>query len=93
MCGGIYQRLDYLHKKSYYLAEDYDAVYIETLNMQAMNRTLKFGKSAADDSFGKFCDMLDYKLYFRGKKLVKVDKSQLCSKCGHKNAQVKDLKV
>ena len=91
------QRLDFLHKKSYCLAEDYDAVCIETLNMHAMSRTLKFGKSVADDSFGKFRDMLDYKLYFRGKKLVKVDKwfasSQLCSNCGYKNAQVKNLKV
>ena len=91
------QRLDYLHKKSYCLAEDYDAVCIETLNMQAMRRTLKFGKSVSDDSFGKFRNMLDYKLYFRGKKLVKVDKwfasSQLCSKCGYKNGQVKDMKV
>ena len=91
------QRLDFLHKKSYELSEDYDAVCIETLNMQAMSRTLHFGKSVADDSFGKFRDMLDYKLYFRGKKLVKVDKwfasSQLCSKCGYKNVQVKDLKV
>ena len=91
------QRLDFLHKKSYELSKDYDAVCIETLNMRAMSRALKFGKSVADDSFGKFRDMLDYKLYFRGKKLVKVDKwfasSQLCSKCGYKNAQVKDLKV
>lgn len=91
------QRLDYLHKKSYCLAEGYDAVCIETLNMHAMSRTLKFGKSVADDSFGKFRDMLDYKLYFRGKKLVKVDKwfasSQLCSNCGYKNAQVKDLRI
>ena len=91
------QRLDFLHKRSYELSEGYDAVCIETLNMHAMSRTLKFGKSVADDSFGKFRDMLDYKLYFRGKKLVKVDKwfasSQLCSKCGYKNVQVKDLKV
>ena len=91
------QRLDYLHKKSYELSEDYDAVCIETLNMSAMSRTLRFGKSVADDSFGKFRTMLDYKLYFRGKKLVKADKwfasSQLCSVCGYKNAQVKDLKV
>ena len=28
------QRRDYLHKKSYYLAKNYDAVYIQTLNMR-----------------------------------------------------------
>ena len=91
------QRLDFLHKKSYQLSEGYDVVCIEMLNMRTMSRTLKFGKSVADDSFGKFRNMLDYKLYFRGKKLVKVDKwfasSQLCSKCGYKNAQVKDMKI
>ncbi|MBQ7168541.1 MAG: hypothetical protein IJR63_01395 [Synergistaceae bacterium] len=36
------QRLS--HKKSYRLAEDYDAVCIETLNMRAMSHQLKFGK-------------------------------------------------
>ena len=44
------QRLDFLHKKSYQLSEGYDAVCIETLNMHAMSRTLKFGKSVADDT-------------------------------------------
>ena len=91
------QRIDYLHKKSYRLAENYDAVCIETLNMQAMSKILKFGKSVADNSFGKFREFLDYKLYFRGKKLIMVDKwfpsSQLCSACGHKNPEVKNLSV
>ena len=91
------QRLDFLHKKSYRLAEDYDAVCIETLNMRAMGRTLKFGKSVADNSFGNFRDMLSYKLYYRGKKLIVVDKwfasSQLCNVCGYKNPQVKNLAI
>ena len=91
------QRLDYLHKKSYILAEKYDAVCIENLNMRAMSRQLRFGKSVTDNSFGKFREMLSYKLYFRGKKLIIVDKwfasSQLCSSCGYKNAQVKNLSI
>ena len=91
------QRLDFLHKKSYRLAEDYDAVCIETLNMHAMSQQLRFGKSVADNSFGAFRNMLDYKLYFRGKKLLMIDKwfasSQLCSLCGYKNPEVKDLSI
>ena len=91
------QRIDFLHKKSYGLAEEYDAVCIETLNMKAMSKMLKFGKSVADNSFGRFREFLDYKLYFRGKKLITVDKwfasSQLCSLCGYKNAEVKDISV
>ena len=91
------QRMDYLHKKSYHLAEEYDAVCIETLNMQAMGRKLRFGKSVSDNSFGKFREMLSYKLNFRGKRLIQIDKwyasSQLCHVCGYKNPEVKDLSV
>ena len=91
------QRIDYLHKKSYLLAESYDAVCIETLNMQAMSKMLKFGKSVADNSFGRFREFLDYKLYFRGKKLIMVNKwfasSQLCSSCGYKNLEIKDISI
>ena len=91
------QRIDFLHKKSYGLAKEYDAVCIETLNMKAMGRMLKFGKSVADNSFGRFREFLDYKLYFRGKKLIKADKwfpsSQLCSSCGYRNTEVKDISI
>ena len=91
------QRIDFLHKKSHELAEEYDAVCIETLNMKAMSKMLKFGKSVADNSFGRFREFLDYKLYFRGKKLITIDKwvasSQLCSSCGYKNAEVKDISI
>ncbi len=58
---------------------------------------LKFGKSVADNSFGRFREFLDYKLYFRGKKLIIIDKwfasSQLCSSCGYKNTEVKDISI
>ena len=91
------QRTDYLHKKSYHFAEDYDAVCIETLNMRAMSQQLRFGKSVSDNSFGKLREMLRYKLYFRGKKLIEIDKwyasSQLCNECGYKNPEVKDLRI
>ena len=92
-----FQREDFLHRKSYNLAENYDAVCIESLNMKAMSRQLKFGKSVMDNSYGKFQNMLDYKLYFRGKKLVKISKSypssQLCSSCGYKNPETKNLSL
>ncbi len=65
--------------------------------MRAMSRQLRFGKSVADNSFGKFREMLSHKLYFRGKKLIIISKwfasSQLCSVCGYKNSQVKDLSI
>lgn len=80
------QRKDFLHKKSRQIANVYDAVCIEDLNMKGMSQTLKFGKSVSDNGFGLFVEMFDYKLKEQGKTLVKVDKwypsSKTCSHCG-----------
>ena len=68
-------------------------VCIETLNLRAMSRQLRLGKSVSDNSFGKLREMLRYKLYFRGKRLIEIDKwyasSQFCYVCGYKNKKVK----
>ena len=66
------QRKDYLHKLSRRIADHYDAAAVEDIDMKAMSRCLKFGKSVMDDSFGMFRNMLDYKLSDCGKVLVRV---------------------
>ena len=80
------QRRDFLHKLSREIADEYDAVAVEDIDMKAMSRCLRFGKSVMDDSYGAFRDMLRYKLADRGKKMVKVDRffpsSKKCSVCG-----------
>ncbi|MDE6729959.1 MAG: transposase [Oscillospiraceae bacterium] len=91
------QRKDFLHKLSRKLADTYDCICIETLDMKAMSQALHFGKSVADNGWGMFTTFLQYKLEELGKKLVKVDRffasSQLCSCCGYKNPVTKDLSV
>jgi putative transposase len=91
------RRKDFLHKRSHAIAEEYDAVCIEDLNMQGMSKALHFGKSVHDDGWGMFTRMLEYKLADRGGKLVKIDRwypsSQMCSSCGHIVPEVKDLGV
>lgn len=80
------QRKNFLHHQSKKLANTYDAVIIEDLNMQNMSRSLKFGKSVADNGWGMFTTFLQYKLKEQGKQLVKVDKwfpsTKMCSNCG-----------
>ncbi len=80
------QRKDFLHKMSRQITNAVDAVCIEDLNMRAMSQALNFGKSVADNGFGSFITMLDYKLMEQGKHLIKVDKwfpsSKMCSGCG-----------
>ena len=80
------QRADYLHKLSREIADRYDAVAVEDIDMRSMSQGLHFGKSVMDNGFGSFREMLSYKLEKQGKKLVKVDRfypsSKRCSCCG-----------
>ena len=80
------QRKDFLHKLSRQIADQYDCVAIEDLNMKGMSQALHFGKSVADNAWGMFTSFLQYKLEEQGKQLIKIDKwfpsSKTCSKCG-----------
>lgn len=80
-------RSDVLHKESCRLTNQYDLIAIEDLDMSAIQRSLRFGKSVCDHGWGMFVRMLTYKCERKGKKLVKVDRwfpsSKTCCKCGH----------
>lgn len=92
------QRLDNLHKISTGIANRYDVVCVESLNMRAMaNKGFGNGKATLDNGYGMFLSMLEYKLADRNKYLVKVDKwfpsSQICHYCGSLHPEMKDLRV
>lgn len=91
------QRNDFLHKESKRLADNYNVICIENLNMKAMSQMLNFGKSVLDNGWGMFTSFLAYKLKDQGKKLIKIDRffasSQTCHVCGYKNVLVKNLAV
>ena len=80
------QRRDYLHKLSKSLADGYDIIGVEDIDMKTMSRSLHFGKSVMDNGFGMFRTMLAYKLEERGGELIKVGRtfpsSKRCSCCG-----------
>ena len=87
------QRKDFLHKLSYEMAEAYDVVAVEDIDMKAMSQCMHFGKSVMDNGYGKFRELLEYKLTWRGKKLVRVDRffpsSKKCCKCGSVKKELK----
>ena len=87
------QRRDYLHKLSRKIADSFDAVAVEDIDMKAMGQCLHFGKSVQDNGYGMFREMLDYKLAWKGKKMVKVDRffpsSKKCCKCGRVKKELK----
>ncbi len=79
-------RKDFLHKLSHELVTKYNAIILEDLNMKGMSQALNFGKSVADNGWGTFTTMLQYKSMFLGKQVIKIDKwfpsSKTCSFCG-----------
>ena len=92
------QRLDNLHKISTKIANSYDVVCVESLNMRSMaNHGFGNGKATLDNGYGMFLSMLEYKLSDRNKYLVKVDKwfpsSQRCHCCGKIHPEMKSLQT
>ena len=82
-----HQRKDFLHKESRKIANSYDIVCMEDLNMKEMSQDMCFGKRVHDNGWGMFTDFLAYKMERAGKKLVRIDRwypsSKTCSCCGN----------
>ena len=90
-------RKDFLHKLSTKLVNSYDIICIENLNIRGFMKNHKLAKSFQDVSLYEFVRQLEYKALWYGKTISKVDtfypSSQLCSNCGFKNSEVKNLKI
>ena len=88
-----FQRYDYLHKVSAWIAQNYSTVCVETLNVKGMMKNHHLAQAISDCGWGMFIDMLEYKC----DNLVKIDKwfasSQTCSECGYKEERVKNLNM
>ena len=89
------QRKDFLHKESRKIANKYDYVFVENLDlksMQSRDTKMKIGRNVSDRAYGTFVNFLDYKLRWLGKELIKVGKyfasSKICSDCGYINSNL-----
>lgn len=69
------------------LLDNYDFIFIEDLNISAMQKL--WGRKICDIAWSQFVNMLTYKALERNKYVFKIDKfypsSKLCHNCGYKN--------
>ena len=80
------QRKDWLHKVSRELANKYQYVFVEDVNLNKMASELEHGKTVSDQGFGLLRQYLSYKT-----NLVKVpanNTSKMCHHCGNINQSV-----
>ena len=86
------QRKDFHHKLSTKLADTYEIIVIEDLNIKGMIKNKKLAKAIANAGWSQFTRFLAYKQEWRGHLLIKINRffasSKLCSDCGHKYVQL-----
>ena len=85
-------RADTLHKATSMLADTYETIAVEDLNVAGMTRNHRLARAICDQGFGQARRMLAYKTAWRGGTLVTAGRfypsSKQCSGCGTVKAKL-----
>ena len=90
-------RKDYLHKISNEIISENQVIVSENLQIKNMVKNHHLAKAITDVSWYELTRQLEYKALWNGRKYVKVAtffaSSQICSECGYRNQDTKNLSV
>ena len=91
------RRTDFLQKLTTDLIQRFETVCVENLNVKGMMQNPNLAGAIGSASWSEFVRMLGYKAEWYGVNLLRAGRfdptSQLCSACGHRNPDTKDLSV
>jgi len=87
------QRNDFLHKLSFRVVSENQAIAVESLNVAGMQKNHCLAQAIGDVSWSTFFTILEYKCRRYGKTLLKIGRfdpsSKICHGCGYINQDLK----
>ncbi|TJX15855.1 transposase [Tissierella creatinini] len=90
-------RKDFLHKLSSQIINENQVIVSEDINISGIIKNQRLAKAISDASWSEFTRQLEYKAAWYGRTYIKIDRfypsSQICSNCGFKNIELKNLKI
>ena len=92
-------RKHYLNDIANEIVDEHDIIVTEDLKVQDMFKDKKkaFNKSLSDAAVSKLRSLIEWKCKIKGKYYYKINtyypSSQICSHCGYKNSEIKDLSI
>ena len=98
----VYQKLKnarkyLIHQISKEITEENDIIVAEKLKISQMVKNSHFSKQIYDASWQELIRCISYKSKWKNKKFYQIDtsypSSQICSHCGYKNKELKNLNI